>query len=144
MTAATIPNVQSGRSRRNGAIVRRPLTASRAGPANHAAAISGTPTTTNAPAISLSIVVAIDMTAIAAGRTESVLTSESVTYDTITVRARNTSTPANTIEIPTFISVRRRYPRASHIASAYSGGTIIVSSSASPLSALPPSWTSLI
>ena len=76
------------------------------------------PTITNAPAISESIPVAIDITAPTAGRFASTLTSELVTCDSMIARPARTSTPAKMIAIPTDISVRRRRPRARRIASA--------------------------
>ena len=63
MMAATMPYVQPGWSRRKGAIARASAAGRRAGPANQAAAMSGMPTITNAPAISESIAVAIESTA---------------------------------------------------------------------------------
>ena len=72
----------------------------------------------NALAISFSIDVAIDSTACAAGLTASVFTRESVTCETIRLRPTNTMIPAVRIAIPTVISVLRRKPPASAIASA--------------------------
>ena len=81
---------------------------------------------TNATAISLSIEVAIDMTASPAGLFASTFTSELTTAESTIERAANTSTPATTIANPTDIRVRRRRPGARKIASADSSGTTIV------------------
>ena len=102
------------------------------------------PTRITAPAIWVSIVVAIETTASAAGVIDASLTSEPGTLVTMSERNRKTTNPATPREADRHERAPARPAGATSMVTTYSSGTRMYRAMASPLSPWPMSWTSLI